>query len=79
MQISSLKLTPKRIIIALVVIALAGGIWRALSAKRTQQLAASDAALTLILSLVLTLTLSLALTLSPMLSCNQSLIHDMVS
>ena len=44
MQISSLKLTPKRIIIALVVIALAGGIWRALSAKRTQQLAASDAA-----------------------------------
>ncbi len=46
MQISSLKLTPKRIIIALVVIALAGGIWRALSAKRTQQLAASDAAQT---------------------------------
>ena len=44
MQISSLKLTPKRIVIALVVIALAGGIWRALSAKRTQQLAASDAA-----------------------------------
>jgi len=46
MQISSLKLTPKRIIIALVVIALAGGIWRALSAKRTQQLASSDAAQT---------------------------------
>lgn len=46
MQISSLKLTPKRIIIALVVIALAGGIWRALSAKRAQQLAASDAAQT---------------------------------
>ena len=46
MQISSLKLTPKRIVIALVVIALAGGIWRALSAKRTQQLAASDAAQT---------------------------------
>ena len=46
MQISSLKLTPKRIVIALVVIALAGGIWRALSAKRAQQLAASDAAQT---------------------------------
>jgi RND family efflux transporter MFP subunit len=46
MQISSLKLTPKRIVIALVVIALAGGIWRALSAKKTQQLAASDAAQT---------------------------------
>jgi len=44
MQISSLKLTPKRIVIALVVIALAGGVWRALSAKKTQQLAASDAA-----------------------------------
>ncbi len=46
MQISSLKLTPKRIVIALVVIALAGGIWRALSVKRAQQLAASDAAQT---------------------------------
>jgi RND family efflux transporter MFP subunit len=46
MQISSLKLTPKRIVIALVVIALAGGVWRALSAKKTQQLAATDAAQT---------------------------------
>jgi len=44
MQISFFKLTPKRIVIALVVIALAGGIWRALSAKRAQQVAASDAA-----------------------------------
>jgi len=46
MQINSLKLTPKRIVIALVVIALAGGVWRALSAKKTQQLAATDAAQT---------------------------------
>ncbi len=44
MPTSFIKLTPKRIVIALVVIALAGGIWRALSAKKTQQLAASDAA-----------------------------------
>jgi RND family efflux transporter MFP subunit len=44
MQISSFKLTPKRIVIALVVIALIGGIWRALSAKRAQQLAATEAA-----------------------------------
>jgi len=44
MQISSIKLTPKRIVIALVVIALAGGIWRALSAKRAQQAAATEAA-----------------------------------
>lgn len=44
MQIRSFQLTPKRIVIALVVIALAGGIWRALSAKRAQQVAASDAA-----------------------------------
>ena len=44
MQISSIKLNPKRIVIALVVIALAGGIWRALSAKRAQQAAATVAA-----------------------------------
>jgi RND family efflux transporter MFP subunit len=44
MQLSSIKLTPKRIVIALVVIALAGGIWRALSAKRAQQAAATEAA-----------------------------------
>ena len=44
MQLSSIKLTPKRIVIALVVIALAGGIWRALSAKRAQQAAATVAA-----------------------------------
>jgi len=44
MQIRSFQLTPKRIVIALVVIALAGGIWRALSAKRAQQVAASYAA-----------------------------------
>ena len=44
MQLSSIKLTPKRIVIALVVIALAGGIWRALSAKRAQQAAAAEAA-----------------------------------
>ena len=44
MQISSIKLNPKRIVIALVVIALAGGIWRALSAKRAQQAAATEAA-----------------------------------
>ena len=44
MQLSSIKLTPKRIVIALVVIALAGGIWRALSAKRAQQAAAIVAA-----------------------------------
>ena len=44
MQLSSIKLTPKRIVIALVVIALAGGIWRALSAKRAQQAAATAAA-----------------------------------
>ena len=44
MQLSSIKLTPKRIVIALIVIALAGGIWRALSAKRAQQAAATEAA-----------------------------------
>ena len=44
MQLSSIKLTPKRIVIALIVIALAGGIWRALSAKRAQQAAATVAA-----------------------------------
>ena len=44
MQLSSIKLTPKRIVIALVVIALAGGIWRALSAKRAQQATATEAA-----------------------------------
>ena len=44
MQLSSIKLTPKRIVIALVVIALAGGIWRALSAKRAQQADATEAA-----------------------------------
>jgi RND family efflux transporter MFP subunit len=44
MQLSSIKLTPKRIVIALVVIAIAVGIWRALSAKRAQQAAATEAA-----------------------------------
>jgi RND family efflux transporter MFP subunit len=39
-----MKITTRRIVIALIVLALAIGIWRALSAKRTQQLAATDAA-----------------------------------
>jgi len=39
-----MKLTPRRILIAIVLLALALGIWRALSAKRSQQLAATDAA-----------------------------------
>ena len=41
---SPMKITTRRIVIALIVLALAIGIWRALSAKRTQQLAATDAA-----------------------------------
>ncbi len=41
---SPMKITTRRIVIALIVLALAVGIWRALSAKRTQQLAATDAA-----------------------------------
>ncbi len=40
-----MKITPRRILIAIVVLALAVGIWRALSVKRAQQLAATDAAL----------------------------------
>ncbi|NBU18135.1 MAG: efflux RND transporter periplasmic adaptor subunit [Betaproteobacteria bacterium] len=39
-----MKITTRRIVIALILLALAIGIWRALSAKRTQQLAATDAA-----------------------------------
>ena len=39
-----MKITPRRIVIAIVVLALALGIWRALSAKRSQQLAATEAA-----------------------------------
>ncbi len=41
---SPMKITTRRIVIALILLALAIGIWRALSAKRTQQLAATDAA-----------------------------------
>ena len=39
-----MKITKRRIVIGLIVLALAVGIWRALSAKRAQQLAATDAA-----------------------------------
>jgi RND family efflux transporter MFP subunit len=39
-----MKITTRRIVIGLIVLALAIGIWRALSAKRAQQLAATDAA-----------------------------------
>ena len=38
-----MKITTRRIVIALIVLALAIGIWRALSAKRTQQFAATEA------------------------------------
>jgi RND family efflux transporter MFP subunit len=39
-----MKITKRRIVIGLIVLALAVGIWRALAAKRAQQLAATDAA-----------------------------------
>jgi multidrug efflux system membrane fusion protein len=45
MQLSSFKLTPKRIALAIVVVALAFGIVRAISAKKAQQLAATRASL----------------------------------
>ena len=45
MQLSSFKLTPKRIALAIVVLALAFGIVRAISAKKAQQLAATRASL----------------------------------
>jgi RND family efflux transporter MFP subunit len=45
MQLSSFKLTPKRIALAIVVVALAFGIVRAISVKKAQQLAATRASL----------------------------------
>ena len=45
MQLSSFKLTPKRVALAIVVVALAFGIVRAISAKKAQQLAATRASL----------------------------------
>ena len=39
-----MKFTTRRIVIALFLLALAGGIWRAWSAKRAQQLATTNAA-----------------------------------
>jgi len=45
MQLSSFKLTPKRVALAIVVVALAFGIVRAISAKKAQQLVATRASL----------------------------------